>query len=58
MGEKMRALAFLGTGQVGLVQRDIPRAGPGDEIVHTSASLICTSDVHTVAGLLPPARAG
>ena len=49
----MKALAFLGSGKVGLVERDIPRAGPGEAIVKTTAALICTSDVHTVAGLLP-----
>jgi threonine dehydrogenase-like Zn-dependent dehydrogenase len=53
MSDTMKALAFLGDGKVGLVERDIPRAGPGDAVVKTTAALICTSDVHTVAGLLP-----
>ena len=53
MSDTMKALAFLGSGKVGLVERDIPRAGPGEAIVRTTAALICTSDVHTVAGLLP-----
>jgi isopropanol dehydrogenase (NADP+) len=53
MADTMKALAFLGAGKVGLVERDIPVAGPGDVVVRTTASLICTSDVHTVAGLLP-----
>jgi threonine dehydrogenase-like Zn-dependent dehydrogenase len=53
MAGTMRALAFLGTGKVGLVDRDIPTVAPGEAIVKTTASLICTSDVHTVAGVLP-----
>lgn len=53
MVDTMKALAFLGAGKVGLVERAIPHAGPGDAVVRTTAALICTSDVHTVAGLLP-----
>jgi isopropanol dehydrogenase (NADP+) len=53
MPDQMRGLAFLGDGRIGLVERDIPTAGPGEAVVRTTASLICTSDVHTVAGVLP-----
>jgi isopropanol dehydrogenase (NADP+) len=53
MSDTMKALAFLGSGKVGLVERDIPRAGPGEAIVRTTVALICTSDVHTVKGALP-----
>ena len=53
MADTMKALAFLGIGKVGLVERPIPTAGPGDAVVRTTKALICTSDVHTVAGLLP-----
>jgi isopropanol dehydrogenase (NADP+) len=49
----MRGLAYLGENTVGLVERDIPVAGPGEAIVRTTALLICTSDVHTVARVLP-----
>jgi isopropanol dehydrogenase (NADP+) len=52
----MRGLAYLGENTVGLVERDIPVAGPGEAIVRTTASLICTSDVHTVARVLPVRR--
>ncbi len=45
----MRALAFQGIGRVGQVEREVPSAGPGDAVVRSTASLICTSDVHTVA---------
>ncbi|WP_433503601.1 zinc-binding dehydrogenase [Pseudonocardia halophobica] len=53
MSSSMRGLAFLGEGRIGLVEREIPAAGPGEAVVRTTASLICTSDVHTVAGVLP-----
>lgn len=53
MFDQMRGLAFLGEGKVGLVERELPTAGPGEAVVRTTASLICTSDVHTVAGVLP-----
>ncbi len=48
----MKGLCMLDIGKVGMVERDIPHAGPGEAIVKTTASLLCTSDVHTVAGLL------
>ena len=54
MADTMKALAFLGIGKVGLVERPIPTAGPGDAVVRTTKALICTSDVHTVAGLPYP----
>lgn len=53
MTNTMSGLAFQGIGQVGLVEREVPTAGPGDAIVKTTASMLCTSDVHTVAGMLP-----
>ena len=53
MPDTMKALAFVDAGTVRLIDRDVPRAGPGEAVVRTTASLICTSDVHTVAGVLP-----
>lgn len=49
----MKALAFLGKGTIGVIDKPIPVAGPLDAVVRTTASLICTSDVHTVAGVIP-----
>jgi isopropanol dehydrogenase (NADP+) len=49
----MKALAFLGIGKVGLVDKPIPDPGPNDAVIKTTASLICTSDVHTVRGVIP-----
>lgn len=48
----MKGLCMLGIGEVGMVDRDIPRPGPGEAVVKTTMSLLCTSDVHTVKGLL------
>lgn len=49
----MRAFAYLGQGRVGIVEKPIPEPGPLDAVIRTTAGLICTSDVHTVAGGMP-----
>lgn len=49
----MRALAFLGVGKVGVIDKPVPEPGPNDAVIKTTASLICTSDVHTVGGVIP-----
>ena len=49
----MKALAFQGIGKVGIVDKPIPDVGPNDAVIKTTASLICTSDVHTVHGAIP-----
>jgi len=49
----MKALAFLGIGKVGVVDKPIPAPGPNDAVIKTTASLICTSDVHIVRGVIP-----
>ncbi|WP_246064536.1 NAD(P)-dependent alcohol dehydrogenase [Nonomuraea longispora] len=41
-------------GQVGLVGKPVPRPGPLDAVVRTTAALICTSDSHTVRGGIGP----
>ena len=48
----MKALVFLAVGKVGIVDKPIPDPGPNDAVVKTTASLICTSDVHTVRGVI------
>ncbi|WP_374679767.1 NAD(P)-dependent alcohol dehydrogenase [Hydrocarboniphaga effusa] len=53
MRRLMKAFAFLGVGKVGVIEKAIPVAGLNDAVIRTTASLICTSDVHTVAGTLP-----
>ncbi|TDB91228.1 NAD(P)-dependent alcohol dehydrogenase [Actinomadura sp. KC216] len=46
----MKALAFLGTNRVGLIEKPIPEPGPDDVVVRTTMSSICTSDIHTISG--------
>lgn len=52
MSDTMRALAFLGIGKVGVVDKPVPRPGPTEAVVRTTAALVCTSDVHTVRGAI------
>ncbi|SDP18199.1 Threonine dehydrogenase [Actinopolyspora xinjiangensis] len=51
MATDMSALAFLGTNKVGVVNKEIPSAGPCDVVVRTTTSMICPTDVHTVSGV-------
>lgn len=48
----MKAFVMHGIGKVGIVDKPVPRAGPNDAIIRTTAALICTSDTHTVAGAI------
>ncbi len=48
----MKALVMEGLGKVSLVEKRIPRVGPDDALVRTTATLVCTSDIHTVSGAL------
>jgi threonine dehydrogenase-like Zn-dependent dehydrogenase len=41
-----------GIGKTGVVEKTVPRPGPNDAIVRTTAALICTSDSHTVLGAI------
>lgn len=41
-------------GQVGLLDKPMPKPGPLDAVVRTTAALICTSDSHTVSGGIGP----
>lgn len=50
----MKAFVMHGIGEVGVIDKPIPRAGPNDAIIRTTAALICTSDTHTVAGAIGP----
>ncbi len=49
----MKALAFLEIDKVGVIDKPIPEIGPNDAVIKTTASLICTSDIHTVRGVIP-----
>ena len=48
----MKGLAFLQIGKVGVIDKRIPEPGPNDAGTKTTASLICTSDVNIVPGML------
>jgi threonine dehydrogenase-like Zn-dependent dehydrogenase len=48
----VKAFAFLGKNKTGVVDKPKPEAGPDDAVVRTTASLICSSDVHTVRGVI------
>ncbi len=50
----MKAFVMKEIGQVGLVDKPVPKPGPLDAIVRTNAALICTSDSHTVQGGIGP----
>ncbi|MCC6910295.1 MAG: NAD(P)-dependent alcohol dehydrogenase [Phycisphaerales bacterium] len=50
----MKAFVMHGIGEVGVVDKPLPRPGPNDAIIRTTAALICTSDTHTVAGAIGP----
>jgi len=54
----MKALAFMEKGKVSIIEKPIPDPGPNDAVIKTTAALICTSDVHTVRGVIaiPPGR--
>ena len=54
MTATMKALVMHGIGEVGIIDKPIPRPGPNDAILRTTAALICTSDTHTVAGAIGP----
>jgi threonine dehydrogenase-like Zn-dependent dehydrogenase len=50
----MKAFVMKSIGQVGFMEKPIPKAGPDDAIIRTTRALICTSDSHTVNGAIGP----
>jgi hypothetical protein len=50
----MKAFVMKRIGEVGFMDRPVPRPGPNDAVVRTTRALICTSDSHTVAGGIGP----
>lgn len=49
----MRALVLTGPGEIAVVDKEIPAPGPREAVVKTTASLVCTTDVHIVHGAIP-----
>ncbi len=52
MPEMMKCFVMRGIGKVAVMDKPIPRPGPNDAVIRTTAALICTSDTHTVAGAI------
>jgi threonine dehydrogenase-like Zn-dependent dehydrogenase len=50
----MKAFVMKEIGQVGFMDKPVPRPGPNDAVVQTTRALICTSDSHTVHGGIGP----
>jgi threonine dehydrogenase-like Zn-dependent dehydrogenase len=50
----MKAFVMKRIGQVGFMEKPIPRPGPNDAIIKTTRGLICTSDSHTMSGGIGP----
>jgi isopropanol dehydrogenase (NADP+) len=50
----MKAFVMKDVGEVGFMDKPIPKPGPNDAVVHTTRALICTSDSHTVGGGIGP----
>jgi threonine dehydrogenase-like Zn-dependent dehydrogenase len=50
----MKSFVMKEIGQVGFMDKPVPRPGPDDAIIKTTAALICTSDSHTVGGGIGP----
>ena len=51
--DTMKAVAFLGTGRIGIVERPKPTPGPGQAVVRITTTTICGTDVHIVKGEYP-----
>lgn len=48
----MKAFVMRRIGETGMMDKPLPGVGAGDALIRTTAALICTSDVHTVAGAI------
>ncbi|MEO8347702.1 MAG: NAD(P)-dependent alcohol dehydrogenase [Acidobacteriota bacterium] len=48
----MKAFVMRRIGETGVMDKTLPEIGERDALVRTTAALICTSDVHTVAGAI------
>jgi threonine dehydrogenase-like Zn-dependent dehydrogenase len=52
MAEIMNTFVMKRIGEVGVMEKPIPDPGPNDAIIKTTAALVCTSDINTVAGAI------
>ena len=51
--DTMKAVAFLGQGRIGIVERPKPTPGPGQAVIRITTTTICGTDVHIVKGEYP-----
>ncbi|GBD39077.1 Alcohol dehydrogenase [bacterium HR37] len=49
----MRANVFKGVNKIGLEDRPIPKAGPGEAVIKVTLTTICATDVHIMRGEYP-----
>lgn len=49
----MKANVFRSPGKFGLEQQPIPKAGPGEAVIHVRLTTICGTDIHIVKGEYP-----
>jgi alcohol dehydrogenase len=49
----MKALVFRGTDRIGVEDVPIPKAGPGEAVIHITLTTICGTDLHILNGEYP-----
>jgi threonine dehydrogenase-like Zn-dependent dehydrogenase len=49
----MRANVFKGVNKIGLDDRPVPKAGPGEAVIKVTLTTICATDVHIMKGEYP-----
>lgn len=52
MTTMMQAFVMKKVGELGFMDKPVPRPGPNDAVVKTTSALVCTSDTHTVGGAI------
>ena len=52
-GSTMKALVFRGPNRIGIEKAPIPKAGPGEAVIHVTLTTICGTDLHILRGEYP-----
>lgn len=52
MSTTMKTFVMKKIGELGFMDKPIPRPGPSDAVVRTTCALVCTSDTHTIGGAI------
>ncbi|MFA5517297.1 MAG: NAD(P)-dependent alcohol dehydrogenase [Desulfuromonadales bacterium] len=50
MAETMQAFVMRKIGEIGVIEKPIPQPKATEAVIKTTAALVCTSDIHTLAG--------